>query len=214
MFTTYIALSKWPIQGDDDAQSESESPIDVEQDEAESKLAQLRKQAGVPELAPDGLPSTYATKVMNLQIYSARILFVGTNICFGKNCETLYISILLLKKPIILPSPFWGHAWTNGLASFKMHFRSWTPFQISHNFKKGPVLIKQVIVPNTFMFFNCSPGMQVHLLLQCTFLLASNIMQDAREDPICGGWADRYRQQGGSCLLRWCCGWFQQGARS
>lgn len=84
MFKTYIALSKWPIQGDGDAESESESPIDVEQDEAESKLAQLRKQAGVPELAPDGLPSTYATKVMNLQMYIHLDFFVGTKICFGK----------------------------------------------------------------------------------------------------------------------------------
>lgn len=86
MLTPYIALSTWPIQGGDD-QSESEDAIDVEADEAESKLSKLRKQAGVPELAPDGLPSTYATKVMKLRIYSARAVFVGTKVCFVKKLK-------------------------------------------------------------------------------------------------------------------------------
>ena len=55
-----------PMKGE--SSGEESSPhvdmVDVEQEEAEVRKAKLRKQAGVPELAADGLASACAVKTM------------------------------------------------------------------------------------------------------------------------------------------------------
>ncbi len=45
--------------------SDPDMVVDVEQEEADARMAKLRKQAGVPELAADGLASCCAVKTMS-----------------------------------------------------------------------------------------------------------------------------------------------------
>lgn len=53
---------------DDCAESDSEE-IDPDQDKAQDEAAKQRKRAGLPELTVDTLPSSIATKMMNLDSY-------------------------------------------------------------------------------------------------------------------------------------------------
>ena len=49
---------------DDDGSSGDDSTIDVEQEKAEEEMGKVRKKAGVPELAADGLASALAPRIM------------------------------------------------------------------------------------------------------------------------------------------------------
>ena len=70
-----LAIKNSPVlspQGD--AESDSESTIDGEGDQAEEQRGKLLKKAGLPQFCADTLPSSIATKMMTLDLYNEKHL--------------------------------------------------------------------------------------------------------------------------------------------
>lgn len=66
-----MVLVHCPVGGDGDSESgsgqeDSQETIDPTEDAARDTAVKLRKRAGLPELEADGLPSSVATKYLNL----------------------------------------------------------------------------------------------------------------------------------------------------
>ncbi len=64
-----MGLISIPIGGADGSGESDSDEIDPEKDKAQDEASKQRKRAGLPELTVDTLPSSIATKMMNLDAY-------------------------------------------------------------------------------------------------------------------------------------------------